>query len=386
MADREDLTRLVERFGDLRELDRSLLHVFVVGPGTGEGIAVALPGTGWLVIDACKVGSEVPLARIVERYRQPDEEIAMILSHPHEDHASGFAEAVESLKPTTIHLTAKTPAGPHLLECVRKLLEADASTSAQLRKRPVVSALKAIEAWEIDSGRKLGILLEGSSLFTTEKVRARACAPRQGAHLDDILDRLAKGDRSRANEASIVIEIAFGQTRLVLGGDLTRLRGRSSVPTGWDAVMAGHAELAEHGFLKVAHHGSVEAHHPALMQPGKAGGPDRRAWCCTPFDRTSLPDHAEGMPAILAANPTLHLTHPPAAWTVPAHSGTIGLDRIRLRRVADPTGDSFADAADDIRPRAPRDSLAPIWSFAFDDAGMLKSLWRGESALAITAT
>ncbi|TVQ88165.1 MAG: hypothetical protein EA397_17370 [Deltaproteobacteria bacterium] len=41
---------------ELEQLDRSLLHVFVAGPGTGEGIAIALPGPdlGWILIDGCR--------------------------------------------------------------------------------------------------------------------------------------------------------------------------------------------------------------------------------------------------------------------------------------------------------------------------------------------
>jgi hypothetical protein len=55
------------------ELPEDRLHVFVAGPGTGEGIAVALPGGRWLLIDGCQTGSgsarSYPLQAIVERFR-----------------------------------------------------------------------------------------------------------------------------------------------------------------------------------------------------------------------------------------------------------------------------------------------------------------------------
>lgn len=40
---------------ELKALDRSLLHLFVTGPRDGEGLALALPGTGWVLIDSCQV-------------------------------------------------------------------------------------------------------------------------------------------------------------------------------------------------------------------------------------------------------------------------------------------------------------------------------------------
>ena len=58
-------------------LDRSLLHVFVAGPGYGEGIAIALPGQGWLLLDGCETThGKLPLVAILERWRRADERSA----------------------------------------------------------------------------------------------------------------------------------------------------------------------------------------------------------------------------------------------------------------------------------------------------------------------
>ena len=61
---------------DLEALDRNLLYVMVAGPGFGEGVAVALPERGWILVDGCRVdgpvGEDLPLAAIVERFRRPD--------------------------------------------------------------------------------------------------------------------------------------------------------------------------------------------------------------------------------------------------------------------------------------------------------------------------
>ena len=43
------------RLDELAILSRDLLYVFVAGPGYGEGIAVAFPERGWLMVDGCQV-------------------------------------------------------------------------------------------------------------------------------------------------------------------------------------------------------------------------------------------------------------------------------------------------------------------------------------------
>ncbi len=175
-------------------IDRTHLNVFVVGPGTGEGIAVALPGEGFLVIDACKVGREVPLLEIVRGCRRDGESVDLVLTHPHEDHASGFAEAVEILAPRAIHLTARTPMGPSLLAIARGSLATSSVTSANLRNRGVVAALRAIAAWE-DKGGAIGNLVAGSPIDVGQGVQVTACSPRPGGDLDAILDAIGRGDR-----------------------------------------------------------------------------------------------------------------------------------------------------------------------------------------------
>ena len=93
---------------ELDKLDRSLLHVFVAGPGFGEGIAIALPEKGWILVDGCRTGGragqDLPLLAILRRWRRSDDEPIewMLFTHPHEDHADGFAEVVDALTPVRI--------------------------------------------------------------------------------------------------------------------------------------------------------------------------------------------------------------------------------------------------------------------------------------------
>ncbi|MBX3273144.1 MAG: MBL fold metallo-hydrolase [Sandaracinaceae bacterium] len=132
-----------------RNLLPDLLYVFVAGPGTGEGIAVALPGADWIVVDGCEVGGASVTAAILRAYlRSGDEQRAFFLTHPHDDHVGGVPELLERHRPDAVWLTAKAPHGPHLLEVCRAwLTKLEARpTSDGLRARGVHGALKAIRA------------------------------------------------------------------------------------------------------------------------------------------------------------------------------------------------------------------------------------------------
>src|SRR5690606_34016910 len=73
----------------------------------GEGIAIALPGKGWLLLDGCETrDGELPLVAILERWRQPDEPIdAVLLTHPHTDHVYGLRDLIETTAPARVGVT-----------------------------------------------------------------------------------------------------------------------------------------------------------------------------------------------------------------------------------------------------------------------------------------
>lgn len=66
----------VADLSELGALTPELLHVFLAGPGQGEGVAVRLPdGLGWILVDGCctRPGTEdeaLPLERILARWRR----------------------------------------------------------------------------------------------------------------------------------------------------------------------------------------------------------------------------------------------------------------------------------------------------------------------------
>lgn len=361
-------------------IDRSLLHVFVVGPGVGEAIAVALPERGWLVIDACKVGREVPVLELVTRRRDADEPVIAVWTHPHEDHASGLPEILGTLAPSEVFVTGQTPIGPHLFDVAKawadRRFAAAAVTSSRKRASSVVSALKALES----SVPAVKSALDGTIILSRADLAVVARAPEPGTHLDAVLAEIARGQLHRANQASVVIEITWGETRVVLGGDLPTTAGSNEVdvPTGWNRVMSAHPHLAKHALLKVPHHGSAGADHPGLMASGS-----ETLWFCTPY-RAGLPDPTTMVPRLVQRNGRLHVTHPPGAWAdLGEHTGTVRLPEIQPRHVAQPTGDPFADASVDITPSLPKTALSPVWGVSLDRHGAVRELWRGRSAVEV---
>lgn len=351
---------------------------------------MALPGGGWLLVDGCAPKeSEPTLLALHRRFaRQGDRTYALVLTHPHDDHAQGFAQAVEALEPEHIVITARSPTGEHLLECARAWLAGTShgATSEQLRYRTVVSALKAIERWEAAHPGGIVRGVDGQQVsLPGSPVTAFIRAPAAGAHLHTVLDELAQGRRARANQASLVLELVFGAARLILGGDLpVRDSNGVAVPTGWQRVMQLHEHLSQHVLLKLPHHGSEGALDETLMEA--ATNSSLRIWACTPHDRSGLPDRARALPWLLSRNAPLHLTHPSSRWVLQASAASpeVAMNQVLDKRGQATTGDPFADGAGDLQsPQAPS-ALAPVWAFAFDSAGSLRGRWFGETALALT--
>jgi hypothetical protein len=191
--------------------------------------------------------------------------------------------------------------------------------------------------------------------------------------------------RRHANHISAVVEIDYGDARIVLGGDLPRyLAGNTRVEIGWDHVLAQHAHLGDHVMLKIPHHGSREAHHPDLMTMAEA----QRAWCVTPYNSSRLPrlTAGDGIDLLLQSTPSVFLTAIPASKLVQAQQpdpGRVHFSQLRARTDMQRTGDHFLDAGVDIRPGSACGPLDAVWCFAVDENGALRGHWRGAAALEV---
>ena len=384
-----------EPLASLKMLDRRWLHLFVCGPGVGEGLALALPGSGWVFVDSCKIEEQLPQKLLLEQYRSSgDVDLlhAMVLTHPHQDHASGFAELVDVLVPEAIAATGNPPPKYHLVEAVQALLSSVSPqvTSAQTPAATVRAAARAIKEWERRTGRQLLPLRDGEAISTGTSPASIACRAPSGADITSLLGPPPSIHlRKNANHLSAVLEVIFGQTRVVLGGDLPRyesLKGKAvPVASGWDAVLARHPQLAGHVGLKVPHHASTYALHPDLVSPAASNA---RAWYVTPYRSAGLPrtGSGEGLAQLLAAEPAVHVTAPPAScerkgWVPPS---VVTLQQLHTEAAMAPTGDPLLDRGTEIRGSGPKAPLDNIWCVAFDDTGQVVGRWRGPQAFEVS--
>jgi hypothetical protein len=361
-------------------LDRSLLHVFVAGPGYGEGIAVALPHSGWIVLDGCRVSNgRLPILAILDRWRPSTEPVeALLLTHPHADHAFGIRETIEVTAPRQIGVTT-SPTSPALVftTAESELAAASPGSLDQLRRRTVIDAMLAIRRRFDAAPGDLIALVDGAQVpLPHPGIAAFVRSPDAAL----VHERLAGGYRGDPNELSAVVELVFGETRIVLGSDLPTIDARGVVlGAGWDSVLRRHPHLGEHRGLKIPHHGSPAAFHARLMMSGSG-----RTWWISPFNRGRRlpPTDPDGVPRLVALNGQVSLTATPRARGVqPIHVDPAVVPLAELPSLF-ATASWFAAPAFSVTP-PDVEPLEVVWCAAFDGQGSLRGTWRGSRAFSV---
>jgi hypothetical protein len=360
----------------LGKLNREWLHVFVTGPGEGEGIAIALPERGWVLVDGCRATHGLPLKEVLRTWRAADEPLfAYVLTHCHDDHVKGLVEILEETPPAHVAITGGLTRRPEDRNVPSRLLVA----------RTVNAALQAIERWSDLHPGQLIDLVDGGVVPVPGPAKVAFRAP--DAALARAHVKAAQETGLDANILSGVLEVEYGATRILLGGDLPRFHpgGRRVVPTGWDLVMNRHPHLGQHSALKLPHHGSAEAFHPSLMVPGT-----NRLWLATPYNRSDLPNviDMDGLPQLLACQDPIMLTAIPVSKTLQsqvAHPARVTLAQLAKRVQSKSTGVPFLDAgAVEVTPRVATAPLDAVWAFACDNQGNVVGRWRGPVAFELT--
>jgi len=88
----------------------------------------------------------LPILAILDRWRSPTEPVeALLLTHPHSDHAFGIRDTIEATAPRRIGVTT-SPTSPALVFATAEAELAVASSGSldQLRRRTVIDAMLAI--------------------------------------------------------------------------------------------------------------------------------------------------------------------------------------------------------------------------------------------------
>lgn len=387
---------------NLERLDRDLLYLFLIGPGRGEGLGIALPGTGWVLVDGCQLplrrGRPValPLIEAYQRWSREDDPVkTYALTHPHDDHVGGVADLLERFDPQHVGVTGTDEPVETLVDLAEMLAhEASAGPAADtLVARRVLSAIRAINRWHALHPDGLVSLHEGGLLpINTEpaadgEVRILAHAPdptfvrevwswspeRRGAFLT-----------GHANWLSTVLEVQYGEARIVLGGDLPCTVNGEEVPTGWPRVLGLVPQLCHHHGLKIPHHGSREALHEDLLSPGRGTS---RAWLVTPFNSSRIPrpDDLDGLHLLLMEGDLVHQTS--LSWSRAlcraGEEHRISREELREDLAQTLARETFRPTDTVLRRVEHHEPLDPVWVVAFARDGMIAGRWYGRAAFEI---
>ncbi len=275
------------------------VELTILGPGRGESCLVHVGRGEWLVVDSCvnESGQPAALAYLDSLGVPPSAVRWIVATHWHDDHVRGLANLVETCSAAkVIHSAAlesdefrilaavgaesmvEGPSGVkelwrtwhHLADSGRSAPEL-ARADYRVHHRKSGSAPEC-EIWALSpSGTALSLAVsEFSSLLASEGQPKRAVP------------------RPKRNPSSVVVWVRVGAAVVLLGADLER----SSDPSqGWQGIVGSTGRQTEKGHVvKVPHHGSEDAHDPAMWtdllhpQPLAALTPFRQGNVALPRD------------------------------------------------------------------------------------------------------
>jgi beta-lactamase superfamily II metal-dependent hydrolase len=276
------------------------LEIHVLGAGKGESIVLRWPEDKWGVVDCYAPslsdhGTNPTLQFLIDQgVSQLD---FLCLTHPHDDHFRGMSQLLERLDVKSFWRFAGLSGRDLRLLAQHMLVDAERSGNpemtenandfvrtmelvnkrrqdGQLRQKtatgfqqlyPIPADPSAhFQIWSFaPSGNQIGHYESALAACFTEEGRFRTLLP-QAHH----------------NSVSVGLLVRFGQTRVILGGDIER--------AGWNDVR--EELLREHlvaNAVKVSHHGSETGYVPGLWDD-LAGGKKPIA-VIAPYRRFRLP-------------------------------------------------------------------------------------------------
>lgn len=239
-------------------------------------MAVRAPPGRWLLVDGCSAARKGYASQLVEHYHLrdgADRVDALVLSHPHRDHARGLADAVEALAPF-----GDTSRWPRLGMWPPPVAgrTGDSADPVEMFEGGITEqALAAIisrwekvadSKWEMQVGDRMPL---GDATLTVLSPEAT-------------VRRVAEADDFDWNCASTALSLRWKEVDIVLGSDLVESPGE-----GWSLIARRWSTIGRHGGLKIPHHGSEHALSAKLLS--REHGPPDPAWVVAPFASKRLP-------------------------------------------------------------------------------------------------
>lgn len=281
-------------------IDVRSLEVHILGGNKGESIILKLPDDRWGVVDCYSESVTDPGTNPTVRFlreRGVTKLFFVCLTHPHDDHFLGMSKLIEEFQPQEFWRF-----GCLSHEHVRKLLKyhefkAKKSGDEELTR----SAQELVDvfgkAYHGAVSRRMGVCRANSQTNpypkrsdppASYKIECLSPTGRQVERYEGAVwncigpdGKIAKNlTNSEHNDISLVLKITYGDTRIILGGDLER--------EGWEDVVeeTGESNLSACA-VKVSHHGSENGYCDRLWEHFSREG--KPIAVVTPQWRYSLP-------------------------------------------------------------------------------------------------
>lgn len=284
-------------FGDdLPRCSGAEAMLYLLGPGVGESVVLALPDGRFVVVDVCKQGTtNLPLALL--KHLGARELDLLVVTHPDLDHVHGLGEILQKQPPTELW---RYPMEADVRAVISRWTKNHGEVAEALRAMDsflqgpgdASTAMYDNRVWSPESG---GFRLSALAPTEYDKERASKVLMRllykKPKALQDWLQRVAGGAAAGdcPNVLSVALVLELGDQRVLLGGDV--LKGTRSPKSGWKGILRllqKHKRerlIQDLAAVKVSHHGSEGAFEPSAW---KLHG--RPAALIAPFTRSHLPD------------------------------------------------------------------------------------------------
>jgi beta-lactamase superfamily II metal-dependent hydrolase len=279
----------------------------VIGGATGESIVLGLPNGTWGVVDCYARSPDDPATNptlAFLRSRGVESLEFVCLTHPHDDHFRGMSHLLEAY-PVRRFWRFGSLSRQHL-ENLLDYLKGDADERGNEQDRRAADDLqKTLQMVRqlLDRGDlRTFHLTDVKPLIRTRhvrrgpRVRVWGIAPSSDAverYQVVVLDSLkwlhtphaarpTEPPRLEHNNVSAALVVEYGDTRLVLGGDVE--------VAGWVDAVRGADDLEvrlDATFVKASHHGSLNGHCPGLWD--RFSSRRKPAVVVTSYVRSGLP-------------------------------------------------------------------------------------------------
>jgi hypothetical protein len=331
------------------QLEPYLLSILVFGPGFGESIVLRAAGdemVTWAVIDSAKrerprlAGSSRQMVNpsldfLRSQQARPS---LVVLTHPHQDHTSGFADLIDLADPqATIGCLEPLILPPSPFSPVENPDDKGAVSQSQTEQ-----ALKAVRrAWET-GGRPWPLVHGSKHLLGGWQISVLHPAQEE---LDSAMKRYRNDLKVNLNDLSASLLLENEGIALVLGADCEA--------AAWEAVATRMhpSTLLDTRPVKVPHHGSLAAIQPVLIDPSRPD-PDRPQ-VVTPFPSSGrLPrfDENQGVERLIQASGAVDLTSMPVDLIADSNPVTLSSIRNSLKVEAFEGDDDLSIRSSDPAP------------------------------------